>query len=95
MRLGSPSKIHGEAARLSSLNNLLDATGQEKYMYEDWVEETIQLLERVASTPADDTEAVLMEAFNDLEKANSITQHFRVRSLPLSVVQATISLFRR
>ena len=64
-------------------------------MYEDWVEETTQLLEKVASTPVNATEAVLMDAFNDLEKANSITQHFRVRYFSSIVVQATVSLFRR
>lgn len=63
------------------MNNLLDATGQEAFMYEDWVELTLNLLEQTASIEsAQDNETALLEAFNDLETANAITQHFRVRS---------------
>ena len=48
-------------------------------MYEDWVELTLNLLEQTASiSSAKDNEAALLEAFNDLETANAITQHFRV-----------------
>ena len=62
------------------MNNLLDATGQEAFMYEDWVELTLNILEQTASiTSVEDNEAALLEAFNDLETANAITQHFRVR----------------
>ena len=49
-------------------------------MYEDWVELTLNLLEQTASISSpEDNEAALLEAFNDLETANAITQHFRVR----------------
>ena len=60
---------------------MLDATGQEVYMYEDWVEETLKLLEETASTPRKDIPKLLLDAFNDLEIANAITQHFRVCSV--------------
>ena len=53
-------------------------------MYEDWVEETIQLLETLATTPAQETGKLLIHAFNDLDKVNSITQHFRVKDFPSS-----------
>ena len=50
-------------------------------MYEDWVEETLNLLETTASIPdREKIGTVLLQAFNDLEKANAITQHFRVSS---------------
>ena len=48
-------------------------------MYEDWVELTLNILEQTASiSSSEDNEAALLEAFNDLETANAITQHFRV-----------------
>ena len=49
-------------------------------MYEDWVEETLNLLEQTASISSPtDNEAALLKAFNDTDTANAITQHFRVR----------------
>ena len=76
--MGEPAKLQAEAARLKSLNHMLDATGQEAYMYEDWVEETINLLEKVSITPPEDIPKLLLGVFNNLDEANSITQHFRV-----------------
>ncbi|KAL9101028.1 MAG: hypothetical protein Q9163_003670 [Psora crenata] len=79
VRVGNPKKTRGEAERLRSLNKLLDDTGQEAFMYEDWVELTLSLLEQTASASAGpDKEAALLKAFNDLDTANAITQHFRM-----------------
>ena len=47
-------------------------------MYEDWVDETLALLEATASAPATRIATLLLQAFNDLDKANAMTQHFRV-----------------
>ena len=77
--MNDAAKIQAEVQRLKSLNNTLDATGQEAYMYEDWVEETLDLLEAAATKSKSEIDTVLLEAFNDLDKANAITQHFRVR----------------
>jgi len=50
-------------------------------MYEDWVEVTLELLEKMAGMSSiKDKEVALLEAFNELETANAITQHFRVGS---------------
>ena len=84
VRIGDAAKIRTEAERLKSLNNLLDATGQEAFMYEDWVEVTLELLETTArNLSTQDNEAALLKAFNDQETANAITQHFRVSASPL------------
>ena len=95
VRLGDPAKTRAEAGRLKTLNNLLDATGQEAFMYEDWVDLTLNLLEQTASiSSAQDNEAALLEAFNDLETANAITQHFRVRpSIVFSITEHNIDFF--
>lgn len=75
-----PAKIRSEVERLRSLNNMLDATGQESFMYEDWVEETLGLLEQTAAIRSpQQNEVVLLKAFNNADTANAITQHFRVR----------------
>lgn len=72
--------LQAQATRLNALNDLLDATGQEKYMYEDWVEVTLDLIQTLSNLHHDSALAKekLFEIFNDLESANAITQHFRV-----------------
>ena len=78
--MGDPAKVQSEIERLRSLNNMLDATGQESFMYEDWVEETLNLLEQTATIPSpQQNEVALLKAFNNADTANAITQHFRVR----------------
>ena len=80
VRMGDPAKMQSEIERLRSLNNMLDATGQESFMYEDWVEETLNLLEQTATIPSpQQNELALLQAFNNADTANAITQHFRVR----------------
>jgi len=89
-RLGSSAKIRVEAERLKSLNQLLDETGQEAEMYEDWVEVTLELLEKMAGMSSiKDKEVALLEAFNELETANAITQHFRVGSTFIPFLHAS------
>jgi len=80
MRCGDPVKIKVLIERLKSLNNLLDATGQEAYLYEDFVAVLPDLLEEmITKFPTLNNEETLLSRFNDLETANAITQHFRVR----------------
>ncbi len=68
-----------EIARLTSLNNLLDATGYPRHIYLDFVDETTQLLKQIASGPPNhDREAALLSSFNDRDVCNGIIMHFRV-----------------
>ncbi|KAG8534281.1 uncharacterized protein KY384_001125 [Bacidia gigantensis] len=79
LRIGDATKIRAEIERLKTLNNLLEATGQQEFMYEDWVEVTLELLGKMADNiSAWSNETMLLQVFNDLESANAITQHFRM-----------------
>ncbi|KAI4088036.1 MAG: hypothetical protein LQ344_006351 [Seirophora lacunosa] len=68
-----------QIARLTSLNNLLDSVGYQRDIYEDFAEETIQLLKHIASTtPNHDDGAALLSSFNDPNVCNGIIMHFRL-----------------
>ncbi|KAL8906410.1 MAG: hypothetical protein Q9207_002071, partial [Kuettlingeria erythrocarpa] len=68
-----------EIARLTSLNNLLDATGYPRHTCMDFVDETMQLLKQIADDPPNhDREAALLSNFNNPEVCNGIIMHFRV-----------------
>ena len=72
--------------RLKSLNNLLNAEGHDPSIYEDFVFETFNLLERTrAELPSLDAGQMLLSSFNDRDIAPAIITHFRV-SLPLSTL---------
>ncbi|KAI9799306.1 MAG: hypothetical protein M1825_004799 [Sarcosagium campestre] len=78
-RTGDRNRILGEEARMLSLNNLLKTVGFEEHVYEDFVEETIDLLRFIASslfTEFDD--AALLAKFNDVNVSNAVITHFRL-----------------
>ncbi|KAI4248396.1 MAG: hypothetical protein L6R40_000955 [Gallowayella cf. fulva] len=79
LQSGDPSRLLGEVARLTSLNNLLDSVGYERDIYEDFTDETFQLLRRTADPlPSNAGGAALLAAFNDVAICNAIIMHFRV-----------------
>ncbi|KAL8874012.1 MAG: hypothetical protein Q9174_000608 [Haloplaca sp. 1 TL-2023] len=56
----------GELARLKSLNNLLESFGHQQHAYEDFVEETFQLLNQIANmSPTDQNNAALVARFTE------------------------------
>ena len=82
LRAGNAMRIQSEIVRLKSLNNLLNAVGNDPMLYEDFVQETIDLLERTgADLPCVDDGAMLLASFNDVGVTSSIITHFRVSPL--------------
>ena len=76
-------RIQSEIVRLKSLNNLLNAVGNDPMLYEDFVQETFDLLERTsADLPCPDDGAMLLASFNDAGITSSIITHFRVSRPP-------------
>jgi len=62
------------------MNNLLNAMGRDPEVYEDFVEETLNLLERtrVDMDMMKDNESMLLASFNDAGIAGAVITHFRV-----------------
>lgn len=81
VRTGDSLRVQSEIVRLKSLNNLLNAVGHESDLYEDFVEETLGLLERtrVDMDMMKDNERMLLASFNDAGIAAAVITHFRVR----------------
>lgn len=79
LRAGDPMRIQAEMVRLKSMNNLLNAVGNDHLLYGDFVQETLDLLERTrADLPCVDDGAMLLASFNDMSITASIITHFRV-----------------
>ncbi|KAL8952220.1 MAG: hypothetical protein Q9222_001876 [Ikaeria aurantiellina] len=79
LQSADPQRVLAEVARLESLNTVLNAAGYEATIYEDFVEETLQLLKRIADGfPDQDGSTALLDSFNDREICNAIIMHFRL-----------------
>ena len=79
LRANDAMRIQSEIVRLKSLNNLLNAVGNDPMLYEDFVQETFDLLERTrVDLPCVENEAMLLASFNDAGITSSIITHFRV-----------------
>jgi ubiquitin thioesterase protein OTUB1 len=75
--------IMEEINRLRQLNAMLDRSGLQEFIYEDWVEATANLLQDVsAHLPCGDNATKLTTAFNNEVGSAEVIQHFRVRWLP-------------
>lgn len=63
------------------MNNLLNAMGHDPEVYEDFVEDTLVLLERtrVDLDMHEDNERNLLASFNDAGIVAAVITHFRVR----------------
>lgn len=86
IRTGDSLRVQSEIVRLKSMNNLLNAMGHDPEVYEDFVEDTLALLERtrVDMDMMKDNERMLLASFNDAGIAGGIITHFRVCIMTLS-----------
>lgn len=79
LRTANRDKIERELARLKSYASLLSSAGYDPDLYADFVEETLELLDRTAaSLGCQDGEQKLLASFNNEGVSNSIITHFRV-----------------
>ncbi|KAL8691043.1 MAG: hypothetical protein Q9218_003645 [Villophora microphyllina] len=72
-----PHRALAEVARLKSLNNLLDSVGYDRIIYEDFVEETLGILQLIPTLSSHDDGAALLEALNRPGVWDCIIAHFR------------------
>lgn len=80
LKTGDPNRIGMEFARIVSLNNLMSMAGMEPYIFEDFVDATITLFNRISASPVIDRPydvSPVMDAFNDTELSNAIITHFK------------------
>ncbi|KAK4673834.1 hypothetical protein QC763_115410 [Podospora pseudopauciseta] len=78
---GNKGQIEAEKLRLEGLNSYIETIGgHSPYVYTDFVEETLLLLDRVAALAGDPEQAMreVYATFNDSEIGNAIMYHFRL-----------------
>jgi ubiquitin thioesterase protein OTUB1 len=78
MRIGDKQKFTIEEVRLKSMQNLLREIGFQEHLYEDFVEETLEMLQEASS--ATDNGVGLLAAFNDFSRSQSIITYLKVRT---------------
>ncbi|AEO65607.1 f269be01-2657-4f0a-9429-421a051efec3 [Thermothielavioides terrestris] len=81
VKSGSKARIESERQRLQSLNSLIENVGGfSPYVFQDFVDETLTLLERMAGLVDHQEQAMaeLLEAFNTPDISNSVMYHFRL-----------------
>lgn len=76
--LADHNRFLTEESRLRSLSTVLNNAGYDPMLYEDFAEETFDLLRRLATAnPADNAESILLETFNNEETQNYIITHLK------------------
>lgn len=75
VRIGDPHKFLEEETRLKSLCNILNDAGFVEDLYEDFMEDTIELLRKTSN--ARNGSAVLLETFNDPNGSMSIITYLK------------------
>ncbi|KAK4199798.1 putative ubiquitin thioesterase [Triangularia verruculosa] len=78
---GDKGQVEAEKLRLEGLNSFIEVQGgHSPYVYSDFVEETLLLLDRVAALIGNPEQAMreVYSTFNDSELANAIMYHFRL-----------------
>ncbi|KAK6353403.1 hypothetical protein TWF696_005369 [Orbilia brochopaga] len=81
LRTGDVEFIKYEQARIKSMNSLMDDVGMSEYLYEDFVDETMQLLSSIQESPVIDNpydDKHLLATFNAEDKSNGIVTHLRL-----------------
>ena len=69
---------------------MLERTGVSSFIWEDWVDTTLGLLDNLSTSPDDITAFVQLEsAFNDAENSPCFISHLRVRSSSDSCVESS------
>jgi ubiquitin thioesterase protein OTUB1 len=76
MRIGEKQKFIVEKARLDSMQSLLRDIGFQQHLYEDFVTDTLTILDEVEV--ATDNGAALLAAFNDFPRSQSIITYLKV-----------------
>src|SRR4051794_12718479 len=76
--MGNPHKFLEEETRLKSLRNILNDAGFQEHLYEDFAEDTFDLLRETAA--ANDGGASLLQTFNDPHRSMSIITYLKVSS---------------
>ena len=77
-----------EMTRLQDFNTLINSIGYEEYLYDEFVRQTLDLLEEIAKyLHCQDIEKTLLERFNDEAVSSAIITLFR-----LSHGQCTIQI---
>lgn len=64
------------------MRNILNDAGFQEHLYEDFAEDTIDLLRETAT--ATDAGASLLQTFNDSNRAMSIITYLKVRTMLIS-----------
>ncbi|KAF4541373.1 Peptidase C65 [Lasiodiplodia theobromae] len=85
-RAGDRHKFLEEQSRLRSLANLLNQIGLQADVYEDFADETLGLLRKLANTSASD-DAPLLDAFNDMMASMGIITHLKASLLTSAWIQ--------
>lgn len=78
IRTGDSARVQAEAVRLKSMNNLLSVLRQDAEIYEDFVQETLDLLERTRVDMNEDHGRNLLASFNDDGISAAVITHFRL-----------------
>ena len=78
IRTGDSARVQSEAVRLKSMNNLLSVLRQDADIFEDFVQETLDLLERTRVDMNEDHGRNLLASFNDDGICAAVITHFRV-----------------
>jgi len=76
LRIGDSHKFLEEETRLKSMRNILNDAGFQEHLYEDFAEDTIDLLHE--TTNATDDGAALLQTFNDPNRSMSIITYLKV-----------------
>lgn len=74
---GDSSRIGGEVARLTSMNQMLETVGQYTY-YEDWADEAIGLLRDMATQSSEQALQAVSERWNDIATSSALIYYFRL-----------------
>jgi ubiquitin thioesterase protein OTUB1 len=78
LRIGDKHKFAEEETRLKSLDNILNQVGFQEYLYEQFAEDTYELLRDTAATIGlANGGALLLAAFNDDTRSKSIITYFK------------------
>ncbi|KAF3915716.1 hypothetical protein AA313_de0200799 [Arthrobotrys entomopaga] len=81
LRTGDPKFIKNETDRLKGLCSYMTDVGMSEYLYEDFVEETMELLKTISQSPAIDNpydDKTIVEVFNRDDASNAIITHLKL-----------------
>jgi ubiquitin thioesterase protein OTUB1 len=74
-----------EETRLKSLGNVINMAGYSQFIWEDFADEIYSLLRKCMSASSANSEAFLLEHFNNEEVQNQIITYLKVRCTVVQV----------